>query len=277
MKKTIILIFFLSNIKIVNAQKQLDIAYMECSYMLTYMKDTVEKTKKVKDIDLRLLIGKKYSKFYSHTNFIHDSVFFSMSRVEQENLFKNNSKGSIELSQKYPMGEKYEIYKNYEQNTIVLTDFIPETGYCLCNESNVKQEWIILKETKEIAGYKCQKAICSFRGRYYIAWFTRDISISDGPYKFGGLPGLIVKIYDTKEHYDFELYMVRKIATPIILKEFEKIIECQYQEVNLKDYIIIKRNFIKNVYVMANVLVTENGVTSAPPSPKYDFIEKDVK
>lgn len=33
-----------------------------------------------------------------------------------------------------------------------------------------------------------QKATCDFAGRKWIAWFTTEIPIQDGPYKFYGLP-----------------------------------------------------------------------------------------
>ena len=276
-KKIITIIICFYAVTTATAQQQLDVSYMECSYMLTYMKDTVEKTKKVKDSDLRLLIGNKYSKFYSHATFISDSVFFSLSNAEQNALFDNNSKGSVELSKKYPRGEGYQIYKNYEANTIELTELIPIGGYVLCKEPLQNHNWNILNEMKQIAGYKCQKATCRFRGRDYIAWFTRDIPINEGPYKFSGLPGLIVKIYDTKEHYDFELYMVRKVSQPIIFKSFEKVQASPYREVSLKDYITLKKNFLKNIVAITNLTITENGVTYTPPSLQYEPIELDVK
>lgn len=47
--------------------------------------------------------------------------------------------------------------------------------------------------------------MCNFGGRRWEAWFTPDIPYSDGPYKFCGLPGLILKIIDTKGHYKFEV------------------------------------------------------------------------
>jgi GLPGLI family protein len=56
-----------------------------------------------------------------------------------------------------------------------------------------------------INGYKSQKAKTSYGGRNYEAWFTTQIPIPDGPYKFCGLPGLIIKISDSKNHYVFEL------------------------------------------------------------------------
>lgn len=53
--------------------------------------------------------------------------------------------------------------------------------------------------------YTCTKAITTFRGREYVAWFTDDIPIQNGPWKFCGLPGLIVKVNDTQNNYTYEL------------------------------------------------------------------------
>lgn len=64
-----------------------------------------------------------------------------------------------------------------------------------------KLKWNIGTEKKNILDITCAKATTSYSGRDYIAWFTNEISISDGPYKFTGLPGLIMGIYDTKNHY----------------------------------------------------------------------------
>lgn len=66
-------------------------------------------------------------------------------------------------------------------------------------------DWEITAETDSINGFLSQKAMCNFGGRRWEAWFTPDIPYSDGPYKFCGLPGLILKIVDTKGHYKFEV------------------------------------------------------------------------
>src|SRR5690606_1469092 len=51
----------------------------------------------------------------------------------------------------------------------------------------------------------CQRADIRFGGRDWVAWFTTEIPIPDGPYKFCGLPGLIVSIADTQQHWQFDL------------------------------------------------------------------------
>jgi hypothetical protein len=74
--------------------------------------------------------------------------------------------------------------------------------------------WKILPETAVIGSYKTQKAETEFAGRKWSAWFTQDIPLQEGPYKFSGLPGLIVKAEDADGHYEFNLKEVKKIATP---------------------------------------------------------------
>jgi GLPGLI family protein len=73
-----------------------------------------------------------------------------------------------------------------------------------------KFDWKIINDFKTINDYKCQKAILTFRGRNYIAWFSNDIPINDGPYKFRDLPGLIFEIQDTKNNFFFNLVSFKK-------------------------------------------------------------------
>jgi GLPGLI family protein len=68
--------------------------------------------------------------------------------------------------------------------------------------------WQIGNEQKQIANYTCYKATTTFKGRNYQAWFTPEIPVPYGPYKFSGLPGLILEIRDTQGHHVFELISV---------------------------------------------------------------------
>ncbi len=66
-------------------------------------------------------------------------------------------------------------------------------------------QWNLENETKEQESLKLQKATASYGGRDWTAWFTKDIPFNQGPYKFQGLPGLIVEIKDTKDNFIFKL------------------------------------------------------------------------
>ena len=77
------------------------------------------------------------------------------------------------------------------------------------NEPMVKTDWILEPGDTTIVSYHCKKAICNFRGRKWTAWYTLDIPISEGPWKIDGLPGMILKAYDSKGQYSFECFQIK--------------------------------------------------------------------
>ena len=57
-----------------------------------------------------------------------------------------------------------------------------------------EQTWdIVADSTATILGYECLMAKTDYHGREWTAWFAPDIPLSFGPWKFRGLPGLILK------------------------------------------------------------------------------------
>jgi hypothetical protein len=68
------------------------------------------------------------------------------------------------------------------------------------SDSLYPMQWTILDGKKQIGELTTQQATCWFRGRRYEAWFAPEIPISAGPWKMGGLPGLIVELEDDRQH-----------------------------------------------------------------------------
>jgi GLPGLI family protein len=269
MKKTLIIIISLILTATgVQAQETLDISYMECTYSFTQMIDTVSQKKSVRDSDMRLLIGKRYSKFYSHTVFARDSVLNTMTENEKISMLSDGS--LLNLIQPYRSTDTYKVYTNHKENRIIFTDIQPPNRIQY-SENVPEQNWKITTETKEITGYKCQKATCTFRGRDYIAWFTREIPVKEGPWKFNGLPGLIVKVYDMQEHYEFELTAIRKNSRQITFDEQN------YPIVSLKDHIKICRIRIQNPLAYLKNSGRNVRTTFSPDPKKYDVMERDIK
>lgn len=124
------------------------------------------------------------------------------------------------------------IAKDLPKNKINLFEKIALSNYLYSFQPNFK--WEIQSDTLTIKGYLCNKATGYFGGRTYIAWFTHEIPISDGPHVFCGLPGLIVQIYDDKNHYDFSLLSFEQMTTSSFLKvpsTGEKIINASREQV----------------------------------------------
>jgi len=75
----------------------------------------------------------------------------------------------------------------------------------IARDTSIVLSWKIDKKSmKKISDYTCFKATTNFRGRDYVAYYTEDIPLPFGPFKFKGLPGLILEIQnleDDNKHY----------------------------------------------------------------------------
>ncbi len=123
------------------------------------------------------------------------------------------------------------------------------------------QKWTLEKETKEICGYLCQKATCQWRGRDYVAWFAKDIPVSSGPWKFGGLPGCIMQINDSKNEYSWETVAVNKGIFPMFEPRRKKYSPSTREKVQ-KLQRELNENYIKTTGVMYIEYVTGKQITS---------------
>ena len=95
------------------------------------------------------------------------------------------------------------IHKDLKSQTTITEEIFFDKVYL--TTYTCKPIWKIQQEKSKLFNYNIQKAETDFGGRKWIAWFTNEIPISDGPYKFFGLPGLILKISDSEENFIFEI------------------------------------------------------------------------
>ena len=128
-------------------------------------------------------------------------------------------------------------------------------------------QWTLESEKQTICGYQCQRATCHWRGRDYVAWFTSAIPMKSGPWKFGGLPGLIMKIYDTKHLYTWEAVSVENGSFPILQLE-----ERFFKDSNRKKVLKMQRDWNVKFHELADAMIvgTETRVTTRYP---FDQLE----
>ncbi|MDR1552254.1 MAG: GLPGLI family protein [Prevotellaceae bacterium] len=279
MKKITVITIFILTAMYGKAQTVLGTAYMKCYYEYKSIRDTANFTwdtcnpKYLGSVDhMRLLIGKNVSKFYSYDTFLSDSISnaYLSGKMSQNEYYK--------LRTVYRRGETFKIYTNYPKGRLTFTDLLVMT-YFLYEEGIPKQEWKISGDTSTISGYKCQKATCVYRGRQYVAWFTDAIQINNGPFKFWGLPGLIVEVRDSKYHHLFRLAGIEKTNEPIIFDKKD------YINTNRKDYTGVFRKyrynnaeFMMSMYGGESVFAYDkNGNKVELPVWNTDIIEKDIK
>ena len=85
----------------------------------------------------------------------------------------------------------------------------------------LKTDWKINNNTSNFNGYKVQEAKIELDGRKWIALFALEVPITSGPYKFSGLPGLILKVYSEDGDYSFEMAELTKSASESYVNSFQ--------------------------------------------------------
>jgi len=79
-------------------------------------------------------------------------------------------------------------------------------------------EWKYMEDQKTIGGILCRKAVTQFKGRGYTAWYAPSITNMEGPWKLGGLPGMILEAYD--DEGDWQIKYVAQMQTHTFDKEY---------------------------------------------------------
>lgn len=156
------------------------------------------------DTELMYLdIKKDGSKFYSRQKFVSDST-------RQAYFDKQISMGSRNFS--YNGGKEgkvaYMVDKTYPDFVTTLHTATGMSKYAIKTESPMP--WKILPDKKKIDQFDVQKATLDFGGRSWTAWFSQDFPFQDGPYKFQGLPGLILEMEDATGTHQFRFVGSKK-------------------------------------------------------------------
>lgn len=185
-----------SNNDVINDADTLELLYVEYKFFrkLTNRSLPINEIHKLEN----------FNKNISLYSIAKKSVYRQTHRLGEDNepALNLGTDGSIELIS----------YKNFDKDTI-MSIYPVIRKYKKVGEKIPEINWKLEKETKEILGYNCKKATTFYRGRNYIAYYTTDIPVFDGPFKFSGLPGLILSVYEENNKVSFEaIYIERKKA-----------------------------------------------------------------
>ncbi|WP_278554812.1 GLPGLI family protein [Elizabethkingia bruuniana] len=197
MKK--ILYLFLAGYGILYAQNQ------KFVYEYKFISDSTNASD-IKSEITHLEVTPKGSLFYSYEVYKSDSL----AKADMERQLKATNSINVKTNMRKGLFRD-KILKTYPDFKI--TQESSTTGKALKIVDDRKLNWNILPDKQKIGNYDTQKAETYFAGRKWTAWFTTEVPIQDGPYKFHGLPGFIVKIEDAAKSHTFELKGVSKLVT----------------------------------------------------------------
>ena len=241
--------------------------HLRVTYDVTSVLDTARAT----TVKSRMLLeaGTGISKYYSYARFKLDSLLRTDPRCPVSRACMK-----IQLGTDVFPPDFYEaVYQNYPTGKTTVIGRIVATDF-LYEEPLQNFEWRITPDTSSWNGLPIQKATCTFRGRDYEAWFCPDIPVPLGPWKFRGLPGLIVRVSDSGQQYCFEASRItNQLAGQIWMPSYH------FRKCARKEYLKAKGLVTANYALYQRHYNNGTGIIISPP-PGYkrkalgnDFIE----
>lgn len=182
-----------------------DTSLLSVRYRMVYKPDS-DSDRKVTN-DMILQIGRVWNKYYS---LVREDYDINGQRFRAMNTqlgvpampaerSKQDTRGYKSINGEFwidhatqTITARYHSLRNYDES-IEYKDPIPDF------------DWMLHDDTLTVCEkYGCMKATTRFRGREWSVWYTTEIPLNAGPWKFCGLPGLILRVEDESGDYRWD-------------------------------------------------------------------------
>ncbi|MEW7305157.1 GLPGLI family protein [Elizabethkingia anophelis] len=186
--------------------------------------------------------NKDTSIYYYDLIFDKNSSIYADSNAKAYYDYIAKERGNYRLLMRPPKG-KGSAYK--ENGKLIVSQPIGRDMYSY-DEPALK--WVIINEKKKkIGDYDCILAKTSTdTGIIFYAWFTPKIPIPEGPFRFKGLAGVILEVYNEINTIHISAIEIRKSNAGIYPLQYPKV-----YHVSKKDFLDKRKTFIANPKVEA--------------------------
>ena len=246
MKRLLLFFFFSAPCLLCGAQDNVKVNVV---YEFSYVRDLENKAVPYEG-SMVLSLGKKSSRYGTAERFENNNRKAIEARRQEQERLSNMPSGSTITAVGGPVLTvgtsgavvEEEIIKDLAKGKMAIETHLAIRTYRVELPLPVIA-WTVTEETKKIGDYDCQKATGSFGGRVYEAWFTTQLPYQNGPWKLGGLPGLILEASDSDKEVVFRFKELIKNNDPEeIIGSF---LHSEYSiKTNIKDLEKAKQAFI---------------------------------
>lgn len=137
-----------------------------------------------------------------------EAAFLSTIEFYRDSLLTHSNLPAREVRMKYSTENSFFIQTSLKSQSTIYSDRVSDAKFKYSETHNF--DWKLVDGTKMIGGILCNKATLNAFGRQWEAWYSKEHPFFFGPYKFYGLPGLIIEIYDITNSYHFTLFALKK-------------------------------------------------------------------
>ena len=194
--------------------------------------------------------------------------------------YDRQKKGGSRIADSYLAAQMHmgTIFTNYPEGRITTQEMLYPYRY-MTDEPLEKQNWTLTDGQDSISGYACQSATTKYHGLTWNVYYTEEVPATIGPWKLGGLPGLITKATDANGIHTFTLYGFHQEDTPIIYTKYVTWIvpdgqgkfttqRVDYQEMKASAFLAYKKK------VLGNSRYVKNPTYYAPaPMEAFGYVE----
>ena len=184
----------------IEVREEIDRLLLRFTYRVRIATDTVKNSDGHYYDNQALEIGENFNRYYSLFAENMDSVKFKAKGqgagggYDPAVNLNDDEYGTYEdIFFNYPDKGEITVYNRFHNTVYEYSEPVPSL------------HWDISSRTDTVLGYECFMAEAEFRGRVWRTWFTYEIPMPYGPWKLGGLPGLILKAEDADSLFVFEM------------------------------------------------------------------------
>ncbi len=202
--KKIILILLVAVATMANARN------LTVKYSATSPKVIDETTRKAK---MTLVSDGEHSLYYNEMSLYVDSLTSTpegkkqLREIQMAAWVSTGPDGSITVNKSKGNAPDKQVYtyveKDFPSASMTVYDRLA-SELCQYSEPFDEMQWELAEDsTRTVLGYQCILATTDYHGRRWNVWFTPEIPLQDGPWKFHGLPGLILSAEADNSPFSF--------------------------------------------------------------------------
>ncbi|HEY4194423.1 MAG TPA: GLPGLI family protein [Mucilaginibacter sp.] len=221
----------------VYGQQKPDTAIAMITYSFSHMRDTTNPTKFYTE-NMDLFLGKASSLYKSGDKKLVDSLAMASFNASGHKSITVPRPYTFSQLFMYPGSQELFVFDRVMMDKYIMKDDWPQI------------DWKITDETKKISQLTCQKAIGTWRGRIYEAWFCPDLPFHAGPWKLNGLPGLIIEANDSHHQVMFKFAGYRTLGDSKIVITLPS--KNQAKPATIQDFTKMRDAIKKNPSIIAS-------------------------
>lgn len=205
---------------------------MEINYETKYISDSLNRNA-YKYAQYTLLFNEKESYYFNRDA----KKYYDILQGKRKNENINSISTSIGNIPKYPQSTS-----SVQKLDGKIFATLPIGKYMFTFEEPLLQ-WEILPETKQLKGFKCQlaKTVTDTNDTFF-AWFTNDIPIAEGPFRFKNLSGIVLEVHNKNKTIEIYATDIKKSEEIIEKIGYFSLIETKSK----KQFLEARKNFLEN-------------------------------